>query len=77
METGRFRQDLFYRLNVIPLFIPPLRERKEDIPALVECFLRDFAVKEGEAPKRLSDACLLYTSPSPRDRTTYRMPSSA
>lgn len=39
VKEGKFREDLFYRLNVIPIYIPPLRERKEDIPVLIDYFL--------------------------------------
>jgi DNA-binding NtrC family response regulator len=57
VRSGRLRQDLYFRLNVVPLRIPPLRERKEDIPRLAVHFLRHFAVeyeRDGVQPLRLS-----------------------
>jgi len=49
VSQGRFREDLFYRLNVFPIEAPSLRERKEDIPALVDAFVRRFNVEEGKS----------------------------
>jgi two-component system nitrogen regulation response regulator NtrX len=54
IERGNFREDLFYRLNVIPFHVPPLRERLEDIPLLAEHFLREFATAYGRKPKELT-----------------------
>ena len=55
IERGNFREDLFYRLNVIPFTVPPLRDRAEDIPLLARHFLREYAVAYGRKPKELSD----------------------
>jgi DNA-binding NtrC family response regulator len=54
IARGNFRSDLYYRLNVISIEIPPLRERRDDIPLLAESFLEDIAKKRGEAKKKLS-----------------------
>jgi DNA-binding NtrC family response regulator len=54
LEEGRFREDLFYRLNVISFEMPPLRERKEDIPLLVNHFLEKYCRKMGRRMKRLA-----------------------
>src|SRR6202521_1814143 len=51
VEDGQFREDLFYRLNVIPVQLPPLRERKEDIPLLAQHFLDKFRESAGPAPR--------------------------
>src|SRR5437764_4906455 len=55
ISRGNFREDLFYRLNVIPFFVPPLRERKEDIPLLARHFLKEFSGRYGRRPRELSD----------------------
>jgi len=54
IERGNFREDLFYRLNVIPFYVPPLRERVEDIALLADHFLKSFATAYGRKPKELT-----------------------
>jgi two-component system nitrogen regulation response regulator NtrX len=58
IARGRFREDLFYRLNVIPFTLPPLRERIEDVPVLARYFMLEFAAAYGRKPKEISDAAL-------------------
>ena len=67
IRVGNFRSDLYYRLNVIALHLPPLRQRRDDIPLLAESFLHRIAGLRGESPKRISsvalDALLEYAWP--------------
>ncbi len=58
VEEGRFREDLYYRLAVIPLDAPPLRERREDIPLLIDRFVRTFCRRQGDQPPRFEEASL-------------------
>ncbi len=60
VKEGRFREDLYYRLNVFPIEAPSLRERREDVPALVDCFVRRFNVEEGKAVVGASAETLAY-----------------
>jgi formate hydrogenlyase transcriptional activator len=67
VKNGTFREDLFYRLNVFPIHVPPLRERLEDIPLLVMAFLREFEKKMGKkirgVPNRIMDELRCYPWP--------------
>ena len=58
IARGAFRQDLFYRLNVIPFCVPPLRDRREDIPTIANYFLREFSSEYGKKTRELSDAAM-------------------
>jgi two-component system nitrogen regulation response regulator NtrX len=58
VRKGNFREDLFYRLNVIPILVPPLRHRKDDIPAFIEYFLKYFAAEYGQKPKKITSEAL-------------------
>jgi two-component system, NtrC family, response regulator HydG len=67
VKKGHFREDLFYRLNVVPVYLPTLRERKEDIPLLIEHFLKIYNEKNGRSLQgfhpRAMDALMRYAWP--------------
>jgi DNA-binding NtrC family response regulator len=65
VAEGRFREDLFFRLNVLPLHTPPLRDRREDIPVLVQAFLRDFCKENGFKEKTFDGDVLEALSERP------------
>ena len=69
IQKGNFREDLFYRLNVIPFYVPPLREHAEDIPALANYFLAEFARAYGRRPKHFAEAAMQVLTP-------YRWPGN-
>jgi two-component system, NtrC family, nitrogen regulation response regulator NtrX len=69
IRAGRFREDLYFRLNVIPIFVPPLRDRDADIPLLAEHFMAELAREYGRRPKRLD-------SGAAAGLRTYRWPGN-
>jgi PAS domain S-box-containing protein len=69
VQINHFRDDLYYRLNVIPIHLPPLRERKNDIPLLIEHFLQEAARRNGQKPCRISKEALSLM-------ITYRWPGN-
>jgi DNA-binding NtrC family response regulator len=62
IEASRFREDLYYRINVVQIHSPPLRERREDLPALIDAFLKEACTKNGRRPLSLSPEALAVMS---------------
>ncbi|MHB1846642.1 MAG: sigma 54-interacting transcriptional regulator, partial [Deltaproteobacteria bacterium] len=65
VRAGTFREDLFYRLSVLPIFLPPLRERREEIPALARLFCEQLGPPNGRPGARLSDEALALLARQP------------
>jgi two-component system nitrogen regulation response regulator NtrX len=69
IDEGRFREDLYYRINVIPFHVPPLRERRDDVPLLAEHFLSEASTEYGVSPKHLTEEAIARL-------TAYRWPGN-
>src|SRR5229473_755655 len=72
IRTGSFREDLFYRINVIPIALPPLRQRREDIALLVEHFITKYSTSMGVPPKRISSDAMRSIALEPSDVLTTK-----
>ena len=58
IENNNFREDLYYRISVVPIYVEPLRKRREDIPILVRHFVKEISIMNGLSPKSVSDALM-------------------